>query len=634
MKTGDNLIIDKNKNIYNNANNNDKIDDKICNNANKDDNNKDNNNIGKKNNLKEIETIEKIAIVPSKVEESKSLKYNDNSKIKDQDMLIQREFQKIVEELKNIKFKNQTLEQKFNNFSQSITERIKNQLGNDIPSMIESKLDSRILTIQKNMDEVKQEINNTKNNYDQRLNELNESILKEIDLKEEANSQKLDKIKNNFLVLKENLNITNEKLFNYITKSTFNDLKEELSQKLEDSKNLIGLDISVLKSSINSIKIKFNDHLNDTTDHDNLAEVMNTTDTLTKNMKKLLEFKKVFEEKEKRKANEENNKYLKQEIYHEEINNLYKMIENNKKNLLDIRGEIKNMKTKEIDIKANLKDLKVLEDKIFEKMEILKDSIIDKFVDKTMLVKNLKYLDFQIKKITEDSKKNEKKESWILSKKPLNGHLCASCDSYIGDLNQDTSIKYESWNKYPKRELTNRAFKINVGFSKILQMIQDNKNEKENNDSLNNSKIKEEKINSSANDEKYMKVMNNNEQSKTSRESGMNKIKLNASTHIDDSNLVKTLPKISIKKNNNISLLNISSEDLNETSLIRSKIENKNSQDNTGKKLSNTFLKKNRSMVEDLDSPNINNIYIDKNEENKVQITKITKIIQKKRNIY
>jgi len=37
-------------------------------------------------------------------------------------------------------------------------------------------------------------------------------------------------------------------------------------------------------------------------------------------------------------------------------------------------------------------------------------------------------------------------------------------------------------------------------------------------------------------------------------------------------------------------------------------------------------------MVEDLDSPNINNIYIDKNEENKVQITKITKIIQKKRN--
>ena len=419
MKTGDNLIIDKNKNIYNNANNNDKIDDKICNNANKDDNNKDNNNIGKKNNLKEIETIEKIAIVPSKVEESKSLKYNDNSKIKDQDMLIQREFQKIVEELKNIKFKNQTLEQKFNNFSQSITERIKNQLGNDIPSMIESKLDSRILTIQKNMDEVKQEINNTKNNYDQRLNELNESILKEIDLKEEANSQKLDKIKNNFLVLKENLNITNEKLFNYITKSTFNDLKEELSQKLEDSKNLIGLDISVLKSSINSLKIKFNDHLNDTTDHDNLAEVMNTTDTLTKNMKKLLEFKKVFEEKEKRKANEENNKYLKQEIYHEEINNLYKMIENNKKNLLDIRGEIKNMKTKEIDIKANLKDLKVLEDKIFEKMEILKDSIIDKFVDKTMLVKNLKYLDFQIKKITEDSKKMKKKKVGFFQKNRL-----------------------------------------------------------------------------------------------------------------------------------------------------------------------------------------------------------------------
>ena len=255
---------------------------------------------------------------------------------------------------------------------------------------------------QKNLDEIKEEINNIRNNYDQRLNKLNESILTEIERKEEINKQSLDKIKNNFHVLKENLNITNENLYNYITKSTFSDLKEELHQKLEDKKKLIDLDISVLKSSINSLKILFNDHLNDSTDHDSLVEIMSTTDTLTKNMKKLLEFKKVYEEKEKRKINEESNKYIKQEIYHEEINNLHKMIDNNKKNALDIRGEIKNIKTKEIDIKANLKDLKVLEDKIFEKMEILKDVIVDKFVEKTMLVKNLKYLDFQIKKIAEN----------------------------------------------------------------------------------------------------------------------------------------------------------------------------------------------------------------------------------------
>ena len=498
--------------------------------------------------------------------------------------------------------------------------------------MIDNKLDTWILKVKKNLDEIKEEINNIRNNYDQRLNKLNESILTEIERKEEINNQSLDKIKNNFHVLKENLNITNEKLYNYITKSTFSDLKEELHQKLEDNKKLIDLDISVLKSSINSLKILLNDHLNDSTDHDSLVEIMSTTDTLTKNMKKLLEFKKVYEEKEKRKINEESNKYIKQEIYHEEINNLHKMIDNNKKNVLDIRGEIKNIKTKEIDIKANLKDLKVLEDKIFEKMEILKDTIVDKFVEKTMLVKNLKYLDFQIKKIEENSKKNEKKESWILSKKPLNGHLCSSRESCIGDLKQDTSIKYEAWNKYPKRESTNRVFKINAGFSKVLQMIQNNKNGREKNNTLNNSKSKEEKVNTNTEGEKYMKIMNNNEQSKTNRESAMNRIKINFNTHIDDSDFVKSLPKISIKKNNNLSLLNISSEDLNETSIIYSKIGNINSQDNTGKRLSNSFLKKNRSMAEELDSFHNKNIYIDKNEENKVQITKISKIKQKKRN--
>ena len=487
--------------------------------------------------------------------------------------------------------------------------------------MIESKLDSRILSVQKSLDEIKEEITFIKNNYDQRLNELNEHILKEIQIKEEANNQTLDKIKDNFSILKENLNISNKKLLDYITKSAFDDLKEELHQKLEDNKKLIGLDISVLKSSINSLKIILNDHVNDTLDHDNLVEINSLTDNLSKNMKKLLEFKKVFEEKEKRRVIEESNKYIRQEIYHQEINNLHKLIDSNKKDFLEIKGEIKSIKPKEIDIKANLKDLKVLEDKVFEKMEILKDSILEKFVEKTMLVKNLKYLDFQIKNITEDSKKNEKKESWILSKKPLNGHLCACCESYIGDLKQDTSTKYEAWNKYPKRESTNRAFKLNVGFSKVLQMMQDNKNER----TKRNSKSQEERINTSAECEK---VMNNNEQSKTSRERPIKRITKEPNIHIDNSDL----PKISLKNNNNLSLLNISSEELNETSIFHNKIGNRNSQENIGKRLSSTFLNKNKSMVEDLDSSNFKNMFIEKNEENKIKSIKINKIIQSKGN--
>lgn len=39
----------------------------------------------------------------------------------------------------------------------------------------------------------------------------------------------------------------------------------------------------------------------------------------------------------------------------------------------------------------------------------------------------------------------EKGDNWLIAKKPIGGHSCASCESYIGDLNDHN--QYVPWNK-------------------------------------------------------------------------------------------------------------------------------------------------------------------------------------------
>jgi hypothetical protein len=66
----------------------------------------------------------------------------------------------------------------------------------------------------------------------------------------------------------------------------------------------------------------------------------------------------------------------------------------------------------------------------------------------------------QIKHIIEFYiKKGDKSENWLLAKKPLGGHLCASCEAYIGDLHDNT--QYLAWNKYPMRDPNEKFYRVN-----------------------------------------------------------------------------------------------------------------------------------------------------------------------------
>ena len=583
---------------------------------------------------KEEKTQENQPPVPKGADTKSDEKEKEKEKNKYED--LHKQLQLIVGELKNVKSKQQTLDKDFSLFKQNVTEKIKSKLENDIPSMLDNAFEKKMALIQKNfnknIDKINEDMNSLNENYDQRLTDLNNNILKELSLKEEMNNQEIEQIKNKYRSLKENLAITNEKLMNMITTLTFNNLKNELNDKIESEKKITNLDISILKNSLNALKAQITEHLDDTRDHDNLIIVMKTMETSTANLKKLLEFKKIFEEKDKRKAIVDTHKFVRQEGFNEAISNIHKSIDSNRKEFSEIRLDIDCLRTKDLNIKANLRDLKNLEDTVLAKMETLKELIRDKYVEKTMLVKNLKYLELQTKQLIEETKKNEKQENWLLAKKPFNGHLCASCEAYIGDLKPNTNSKYVAWNKYPIKDPIDKVFRINAGFSKVLQMVhnQDNNNERAKSNSLNNSK--EERNNSSAEIERKK---HNYKSGRNSQGKDKNKSQNNYSTQFDDYELAGTLPRISVKKNNNMSSVNVFSEETNKSSItnsnIGSKIGQNNKSYNTSKISSNAALKKSRSLVDDFDTNVKNNNELNNNDDNKeVQKPKITKIYKKK----
>ena len=81
------------------------------------------------------------------------------------------------------------------------------------------------------------------------------------------------------------------------------------------------------------------------------------------------------------------------------------------------------------------------------KIEDFRQASVKKFADRIEVSKNYKYLDLNLKQVLEQvMKKNEKGDNWLLAKKPFGGNSCASCEAYIGDL-QDNR-EYVPWNKF------------------------------------------------------------------------------------------------------------------------------------------------------------------------------------------
>ena len=161
-------------------------------------------------------------------------------------------------------------------------------------------------------------------------------------------------------------------------------------------------------------------------------------------------------------------RYLDVASFNDFIKSYQKDLEKVDKNIDDVRLLMADM-SEVMKTKATGEDMKTFENLINNKLDELKLLCVRKFADKTDTTKNFKYVDAQIKHITQIVlKKNDKNESWLIAKKPIGGYSCASCEAYIGELKEKAD--FMAWNKYPNRD-KEKNYRIGNGFSHMLNML-------------------------------------------------------------------------------------------------------------------------------------------------------------------
>ncbi len=261
----------------------------------------------------------------------------------------------------------------------------------------------------------------------------------------------------------------------FVEKCRIDDLWKEIDN-LKNNK----ADISYVDDKINDILKQLKDSLNKINDLNNkynehqdeidyikkrLDELFTLIRELQNSISKLSSFK--FEGKQ---PEIDLSQYVSMIIFNDykkenddKFNQIFSELERLKKLIEELLNLLKN--------KADLSDLEDLKNFLLQKIDELAIACNKKFADKNETAKNFRYLEQQIKKILSMllNKKDEHGDNWLLAKKPLNGYSCAACESYIGELKDNT--QYIPWNRYPLRDPNEKLYRIGNGFSKMLQML-------------------------------------------------------------------------------------------------------------------------------------------------------------------
>ena len=311
-------------------------------------------------------------------------------------------------------------------------------------SELQAQIDDLLKQIEKN----KEEYTNKGNQYEKQLKELNNNFA------------------NSFLQIKTLL----EKSNSFTNNEDLNKLKNDVLSKFDSDTRDMRMDVAIQKKSIENLKEQLIKILEDKTDQDELQNLKKRFESIINSMNVLKEMEQKFQTQLNSKPSFDPQKYIDINQFNEYkigVSKDFSIVNNNIENIkLIIDDLINNI----VSNKASFKDLKSLEDSVLSKLEDLKIASMKKFSDKIETGKSFRILEQQIKHyIDSGNKKLERSESWLLAKKPLGGHLCASCEAYIGDLKEST--QYVPWNKYPSREPNDKLYRIGTGFSKMLQMV-------------------------------------------------------------------------------------------------------------------------------------------------------------------
>ena len=283
-------------------------------------------------------------------------------------------------------------------------------------------------------------------------------------------------------------------------------------------------DLKKLKDTMNLINRKCEDLI-----LQNLMSTKNTEDAkYSKNSQNLI-FAKMQE-------------YLESSVFHEYLIDDNREKEKIKKDI-DNYKQFKEETLETLKKTATLQDLKNLEVYFEDLFEEFKGKLFKLCPKKSEITKAIKSMDLQLKNVYElIFKKEEKNENWLLAKKPLGGHICASCENYIGDLKETDEKVF--WNQFPEYNSNFKEVNVNKignGFSRILNLVNINN---ENNDNFYEGKTlsNEDKNFKKEKKEKKEKI-NLNIFNKTGYKSGNKNIFRNIENNL------KTMPSYDEEKN-------------------------------------------------------------------------------------
>ena len=333
---------------------------------------------------------------------------------------------------------------------------------------------------------INDENSNMVNETNNKINEIYKKVLQKIEEEKKNSKKNYDKIKNYIKKLEGSSQFQNNMNKDQIKELSEGDLRclAELTKRITDLEKQMkmlyhSLDISKFKEEVAKLENDLMQKI-DEKDFFELSNKVNINTAIMNNIKESLERAQDLGNKNSKDLNfflrklesvnatviafkaalealsgikNENifdpSRYLDIITFNEFIKAYHKDVEKIEKNIEDVRRLISELSSV-LKSKASGEDMKTFEGIINNKLEEIKLLSVRKFSDKIEMNKNFKYIDAQIKHLTTViMKKNEKNESWLLAKKPIGGHICASCEAYIGDLKGKDDFLV--WNKYPKR---------------------------------------------------------------------------------------------------------------------------------------------------------------------------------------
>ena len=564
------------------------------------------------------------------MKEDNNLKEKDKEKKTPKNDEIYKQIEIISAEIKNLKYQQLNLEKDIIEYKNATDEGISQKIDNSLP-LIEEKINSKIEHIKKllteNITKNADNINSLQQDCNNKIAEINQSI-SELSSKENIDNKAKEelKISNNSLLSK--ISTISESLSMYIKITDFRQYKNNILEKINSDKKEINASLALTQKGLNTLKNQFFEYINDRTDHNNLEVLLKKFETVQGIIYKLQDFQKEMEEREKRRIVIDPNKYVKLDAFNEYQTNVHKNLDSNKKEFIEMRVNFDEFKAKESGTKATLKDLKLLEDNILLRMEDLKRIISENFVDKNTLNKNTKIIKMQTKQLIEDNKKKEKNENWLLAKRSLGGHLCASCEAYLGELSPNTNSKFIHWNKYPAKESPDKLFKIGGGISKILQMVNSRNRNNTPKNSINNSNnryctsARNEKEENGISSPKSGNLIKSIKLKNFRNKNNINNIIKNDQ---DDYDYANNLPLISATMRKNNSAMNVFNSEMNNKSTSTNSLNNFKNNLNSNDNRSN----KRKITKEDFYLNNEKKIELMDDDNNNLKGPKITKIYKK-----